>query len=108
MSVSRTWQARFVAVFAALAIVGAAACTSSSSSGNGGTPSSNSTTQSSASSGPLLGTPHKATGTPVKIGFLTTGGNCSGCTAQAETPAARAAVDWLNDYDNGLAGHPIT
>ena len=56
----------------------------------------------------LLGTVHRATGTPVKIGLLTTGGNCAGCTANYEAPAAQAAVDWLNEYKNGLAGHPIT
>ena len=40
--------------------------------------------------------------------MLTTGGDCSGCTSNYEEPAARAAVAWLNDYENGLAGHPIT
>src|SRR6202043_3355638 len=55
-----------------------------------------------------LGTLHRATGTPVKVGLLTTGGNCSGCTSNYEVPAARAAVAWLNDYNNGLAGHPMT
>ena len=55
-----------------------------------------------------LGTLHRATGTPVKVGLLTTGGDCSGCTSNYEAPAARVAVAWLNDYNNGLAGHPIT
>src|SRR5262249_24312981 len=56
----------------------------------------------------LLGAPHRATGTPVKIGLLTTGGNCQGCTSNYEEPAAKAAVAWINDYENGLAGHPMT
>ena len=44
----------------------------------------------------------------MKIGLLTTGGNCQGCTSNYEAPAARAAVAWANDYENGLAGHPMT
>ena len=107
MSVSRTWHARLAAGFVALLAVGTAACTSSSKPNAGASPS---TTSANAAANPatLLGVVHKATGTPVKIGLLTTGGNCSGCTSQNEAPAARAAVGWLNDYKNGLAGHPIT
>ena len=88
-------------------IVGGSACGSSSKSGSETT---STTTSSSGSASPasLLGVPHKATGTPVKIGLITAGGECSGCTSNYEAPAARAAVDWLNDYQNGLAGHPIT
>jgi branched-chain amino acid transport system substrate-binding protein len=107
MSVSKTWQARLAAGIAVLLVMGTAACTSSSKSGTGSTP----TTSAGAPTGSpatLLGTPHRAAGAPVKIGLLTTGGNCTGCTSQNEEPAARAAVGWLNDYNNGLAGHKIT
>jgi branched-chain amino acid transport system substrate-binding protein len=48
-----------------------------------------------------------ATGTPVKVGLLTTGGDCNGCSGKAEEPVARAAVKWLNATHNGLAGHPM-
>lgn len=90
-----------VAGVAALVLF-ASACGSSKSTAapHGGT----STTAATVS----LGTLHRAAGTPVKIGLLTTGGNCSGCTSSYEEPAARAAVAWLNDYNNGLAGHPMT
>src|SRR5262245_10451778 len=49
----------------------------------------------------------KATGTPVKVGFITTGGECNGCTSGDEKPAVEAGVKWLNATKNGLAGHPI-
>jgi branched-chain amino acid transport system substrate-binding protein len=49
----------------------------------------------------------KATGTPVKVGFITTGGDCDGCGGADEEPAVEAAVKWLNATQNGLAGHPI-
>src|SRR5262249_6658480 len=49
----------------------------------------------------------KATGTPVKVGLITTGGECNGCSGKAEAPAAEAAVKWLNARHNGLAGHPM-
>jgi branched-chain amino acid transport system substrate-binding protein len=49
----------------------------------------------------------KATGTPVKVGLITTGGDCDGCSGQAEEPVAEAAVAWLNATQNGLAGHPM-
>jgi branched-chain amino acid transport system substrate-binding protein len=107
MSVSKTWQARLAAGLVVLLAVGTAACTSSSKPNAGAGPT---TTSAGTPANPatLLGVAHKATGTPVKIGLLTTGGNCTGCTSQNEEPAARAAAGWLNDYGNGLAGHPIT
>ena len=49
----------------------------------------------------------KATDTPVKVGFITTGGDCDGCGGGDEEPTADAAVEWLNATQNGLAGHPI-
>src|SRR5262245_14118216 len=49
----------------------------------------------------------KAAGAPVKVGFITGGGECNGCTAGAEEPAVKAGVKWLNATQNGLAGHPI-
>ena len=49
----------------------------------------------------------KATGTPVKVGLITTGGECDGCGGAAEVPVAEAAVKWLNATQNGLGGHPM-
>ena len=94
-----------VAGAAAMLLLVSAACSSSSKSPAAPNGDSSTTT---APAKDTLGVPNKATGTPVKIGLLTTGGQCAGCTSQYEEPAARAAVAWLNDYKNGLAGHPIT
>jgi ABC-type branched-subunit amino acid transport system substrate-binding protein len=105
MAVSRKWRgALTLTVAAAIALV-SAAC---GSSGSSGAAKPSSTTRAPSSNTALLGTPQKATGTPVKIGQITTGGNCSGCTSNYEEPAASAAASWLNDYQNGVAGHPIT
>src|SRR5262245_20909734 len=49
----------------------------------------------------------KAAGAPVKVGFITGGGECNGCTAGDEEPAVKAGAKWLNATQNGLAGHPI-
>ncbi len=107
MSVSRKLQSGLTAAIAVVLVVGGAACGSSSKPSGNATPTTTGSTQPS-NPATLLGTPHKATGTPVKVGLLTTGGNCSGCTSNYEEPAARAAVGWLNDYGNGLGGHPMT
>lgn len=103
-SIVRRTPRRAVFAGAVALLLFASACGSSKSSG--GTQGGSTTTTASATVS--LGTVHRATGTPVKVGLLTTGGNCTGCSANYETPAAGAAVDWLNDYRNGLAGHPMT
>ena len=108
MSVSRKWQAGLTTALALLLVVSAAACSSDSNSSDSAATTTRPTAQPADNGAALLGTAHRATGTPVKIGLLTTGGNCSGCTANYEAPAGRAAAGWLNDYQNGLAGHPIT
>lgn len=60
-----------------------------------------------ASSAPAAnGSTGNATGTAVKVGLITTG-SCDGCTGQAEQPVAQAATKWLNQTQNGLAGHQI-
>jgi ABC-type branched-subunit amino acid transport system substrate-binding protein len=107
MPVSRKWRGALTAGLALLLVVGSAACGSSSKKSDSAT---NPTTNSTGTTNPadLLGPVHRATGSPVKVGLLTTGGSCSGCTSNYEAPAAQAGVDWLNEYNNGLAGHPIT
>jgi branched-chain amino acid transport system substrate-binding protein len=107
-----TWRRAAFAGVVALVLL-ASACSSSSKSpaaSQGDTSTTAATTGSTttATTAVTLGTLHRAAGTPVKVGLLTTGGNCSGCTSNYEAPAARAAVAWLNDYNNGLAGHPMT
>jgi branched-chain amino acid transport system substrate-binding protein len=54
-----------------------------------------------------LGKKDPATGTPVKVGLITTGGDCTGCGGQDEPDAGKAAVDWLNGYHQGLGGHKM-
>ena len=53
-----------------------------------------------------LGTKNPAKGTPVKIGFLTDGKG-SATDNSIETPVTEAAVEWINQYRNGIGGHPI-
>ncbi|MCU1344224.1 MAG: putative branched-chain amino acid transport system [Acidimicrobiia bacterium] len=62
------------------------------------------TTTSDASS--VLGTPKPATGTPVKIGFITEGKQ-QAIDNSSEVPAAQAAAKYANDYLGGIGGHPI-
>jgi branched-chain amino acid transport system substrate-binding protein len=54
----------------------------------------------------VLGTPKAATGTPVKIGYITDGKGQS-VDNSSEVPAAQAAAKYANDYLGGLGGHPI-
>lgn len=57
----------------------------------------------------VLGEQNPASGTPVKVGFITDGGDCAECSDDAgfEQPTAEATVAWANEYLGGLAGHPI-
>ena len=68
------------------------------------TSSSSTTAASSASS--ILGTPKPATGTPVKIGFITEGKE-QAVDNSSEVPAAQAAAKYANAYLGGIGGHPI-
>jgi len=56
--------------------------------------------------GNVLGTKQKALGTPVKIGLITDG-KTEGTDNSIETPVAQATVDWINQYRNGVGGHPV-
>ncbi len=81
----------------------AAGCTSS----GGGSGSSTSGGKSgSAASTSVLGTPHKATGSPIKIGYVNDGqGEQTDNSGQWEM--AKAAASYANDYLNGINGHVI-
>src|SRR5580698_2413806 len=93
----------------ALAVTGlvAAGCSSSSSSTSGGssTPAASSTTAAAAAGSSVFGTPKKATGTPYVFGMI------NDETGAVTFPEARqgsiAAADYVNDYLNGINGHPI-
>ncbi len=93
---------------AAVLVLTAAACSSSGSSGSSA-PSSGSTTPSSgsttAAASSVFGTPKKATGTPYVFGMI------NDETGAVTFPEARqgsiAAVDYVNNYLDGINGHPI-
>ena len=95
-----------VAAVAMIALA-AAGCSSGSSSSTGSSGGSTPTSSGSAAaaSGSVFGTPHKATGTPYVFGMI------SDETGAVTFPEARqgsiAAVDYVNNYLNGINGHPI-
>ncbi|MFI5040575.1 MAG: ABC transporter substrate-binding protein [Acidimicrobiales bacterium] len=93
---------------AATALVGvallSAACTSSKSS-SAGSGASNTPTTSAASA--ILGPSKPATGTPIKIGFITDG-KSTAIDNSSEVPAAQAAAKYINEHLGGVDGHPIT
>lgn len=97
-----------VAVVGAVLALMATACGSSSSAGSSSSgPSSTARPAAGVTGSPSLGPAARATGSTVKVGLITDGG-CCGATAKAEQPVATAAVQWLNQYMDGLAGHPIS
>ncbi|MEQ6901573.1 ABC transporter substrate-binding protein [Nocardioides sp. YIM 152588] len=53
-----------------------------------------------------LGEPNEATGSPVKVGFLSEG-KTEGIDGTATEEGAQAAVDYANDYLGGMNGHVI-
>jgi branched-chain amino acid transport system substrate-binding protein len=87
--------------FAALVLI-AAGCSSGGSGGAGSTASGAASTGTSSS---VFGTPHKATGTPYVFGMI------NDETGAVTFPEARqgsiAAVNYVNNYLNGINGHPI-
>jgi branched-chain amino acid transport system substrate-binding protein len=87
----------------ALAAVG---CSSSGSSSSGGssTPAAGSTTAAAAGS-TSFGTPKKATGTPYVFGMIND--ETGAVTFPEARQGAIAAVDYVNNYLDGINGHPI-
>lgn len=53
-----------------------------------------------------LGTKQVASGTPVKVGYISDG-STAGITATHEIDTVKAAVKYVNDYLNGIGGHPL-
>jgi len=100
------------ASFVAVLMFGAAACgggDDSDAESEATEPVTESTDTTAAASGDPLGEPNPATKAPVKVGFITDGGDCPECsdTAGEEQPAAEATVQWANEYLGGLGGHEI-
>lgn len=54
----------------------------------------------------VLGTPNKATGTPITIGFISDG-KSQAIDVSDEIRGAVAAADYANEYLGGIGGHPI-
>jgi branched-chain amino acid transport system substrate-binding protein len=90
---------------AAVLALTAAGCSSSGSSGSSSssTPASGSTTTAASSS--VFGTPKKATGSPYVFGMIND--ETGAVTFPEARQGAIAAVDYVNNYLNGINGHPI-
>jgi branched-chain amino acid transport system substrate-binding protein len=91
---------RWGAGFAAVALL--TACSNGTTSGS--SPSA-STTSSASPSGDPLGTPNKATGTPITVGLLNL--ENGPVTFPMIRAGIEAAISYVNDYKGGLGGHPI-
>jgi len=91
-------------VAVALTACSSSSKSSSSASSSGASSSSGAATTVAASD---LGTPNAATGTPLKIGYLTDGKTAS-IDNSSEVPAAQAAVKYINAYLGGVDGHPLS
>src|ERR1700677_750099 len=94
---------------ATVAVIGlvAAGCSSSGSSSSASSGSSSSTASSTpaAASGSVFGTPKKATGTPYTFGMIND--ETGAVTFPEARQGAIAAVDYVNNYLDGINGHPI-
>jgi branched-chain amino acid transport system substrate-binding protein len=84
---------------------GSAASAAGSTSAAGSAASASTSTSAAAAGGSVFGTPHKATGTPYVFGMI------NDETGAVTFPEARqgsiAAADYVNDYLDGINGHPI-
>jgi branched-chain amino acid transport system substrate-binding protein len=97
----RSLSAAAVSVIA-LTAVGCSSSSSSSSSGSS-TPASGSTTAASGTA--TFGTPKKATGTPYVFGMIND--ETGAVTFPEARQGAIAAVNYVNNYLDGINGHPI-
>lgn len=91
----------------ALAVIAlaAAGCSSSSSGTSSGSSPSASSSTSAAASTSVFGTPKKATGTPYVFGMIND--ETGAVTFPEARQGAIAAVDYVNNYLDGINGHPI-
>lgn len=98
-SLRRGRRVPLIAALAAVALT-AVACGGGSSSGSGGG------TASASADTAILGTAKAATGTPVKIGWVSDGRTPAVDTTD-EIKGAQATAAYANAYLGGLRGHPI-
>ena len=108
MVMTRTFRPTGVGVSACGALL-LAGCGSSGKSNNAtsGGPVSTSAAGGTGASGGVLGPAKAATGSPVKIGFITDGKSAT-IDNSSEIPAAQAAAKYVNEHLGGVAGHAIT
>jgi branched-chain amino acid transport system substrate-binding protein len=97
----------------AAALLAVAACSSGGGSGSGsaapasgGAAAASGAASGAAAAPALTGAKHPATGTPIQFGYVN---DDSGAAAAFpdETGGTKAAVAYVNDYLNGVNGHPI-
>ncbi len=103
-----TLHVRAVAMAAALASTAVlAACGSSSDDGGGSTSTAAkpASTQAAAPAADALGSPKKASGSPVVLGLLNI--EAGPVTFPEYRQAAEVAVKYINDYKGGIAGRPV-
>jgi branched-chain amino acid transport system substrate-binding protein len=98
-----TTKVAAVVAVAALAAAGCGSSNKSSSSSNGGA--SQGSTSTPAPDTSVLGSPKKATGTPITFGLLNL--ESGPVTFPEYRQAAEAAVKYINDYKGGIGGHPV-
>lgn len=94
------------AAFALLGLVSLVAVGCGSSSGGGGGSGGASASASPTVNAAVLGTPKKATGTPIKVGFVNDG-NSGAIDNTGYWVTAQTAAKYANDYLGGLNGHII-
>ncbi|ABH00033.1 conserved hypothetical protein (plasmid) [Rhodococcus jostii RHA1] len=91
---------RLIAAIGALALVGTLGATACSGSSDG-------SKEVNQAAGPTTALPdNKATGTPVKIGLVSTEGGAAVSLVEMRQ-GAEAAVQYVNNNGGGMAGHPI-
>jgi branched-chain amino acid transport system substrate-binding protein len=94
---------------ATVAVIGlvAAGCSSSGSTSSAGSSNSSATASGTpaAASGSVFGTPKKATGTPYTFGMIND--ETGAVTFPEARQGAIAAVNYINNYLDGINGHPI-
>jgi branched-chain amino acid transport system substrate-binding protein len=95
---------RLATALVAVVLLVAAACGGDDDDAGGGNGSSDGSGDAPADE--VLGTPNPASGDPVKVGFIADG-RTPVLDNTHMVPAAEATVDYLNEYQGGIAGHPI-
>ena len=103
----RVALATVLAAATALAACSSTKSSSSSAQTGAATTAAGAATSTTAGAAAAFGPAKAATGTPVKIGFVTDGKSAN-IDNSSEVPAAQAAVKYVNGYLGGINGHPIT